>query len=409
MRYIFLGGLYPKNKEEHLLSRCVDNFQVAANVLQWKIVEGLEVLTGRSVSLLTLPFVGDFPRHYRDICVPGSELSHRDGACDLSMGFLNIRVLNIFSKYIQCKRGLKRILSEVGVDEDICIVVYGAFPYHIFPLAEIKKNYPNARVCLVVPDLPDMMGGDKSRLLIKAFNWLNGRALRRSLEIVDYFVLISKFMADKLPMNDRPWCVIEGIADSSSDKSMVKKYDKRIIILYSGTLARRYGICELLDAFQRIRCTHYRLWICGVGDGASEVYAAANTDKRITYFGQLPIDEVSKLQANATLLINPRTSFGEYTKYSFPSKIMEYLSSGTPCIMHRLPGVPDEYFDYCLVPSFESVDGILQAILDAEQLGGDRLYEIGLRAKKFIQSEKTAQHQCKKIISMVERREIYFQ
>ena len=35
------------------------------------------------------------------------------------------------------------------------------------------------------------------------------------------------------------------------------------------------------------------------------------------------------------------------SKYFFPSKMMDYLASGTPTISTKLKGIPEEYFNYC--------------------------------------------------------------
>lgn len=58
----------------------------------------------------------------------------------------------------------------------------------------------------------------------------------------------------------------------------------------------------------------------------------ATKDRRIQYLGSIPHDEILQLQRTASLLVNPRTPEGIYTKYSFPSKTMEYLASGTPTL-----------------------------------------------------------------------------
>lgn len=55
------------------------------------------------------------------------------------------------------------------------------------------------------------------------------------------------------------------------------------------------------------------------------------------------------MQQQATLLVNPRKGHEEYTKYSFPSKTMEYMASGTPTIMYKLPGLPIEYEEYLVL------------------------------------------------------------
>ena len=52
------------------------------------------------------------------------------------------------------------------------------------------------------------------------------------------------------------------------------------------------------------------------------------------------------LHKRATALINPRKPNSKITRFSFPSKNMEYLSSGTPMIGYKLDGIPSEYYDY---------------------------------------------------------------
>ena len=72
------------------------------------------------------------------------------------------------------------------------------------------------------------------------------------------------------------------------------------------------------------------------------------------------------MQQQATLLVNPRKGHEEYTKYSFPSKTMEYMASGTPTIMYKLPGLPIEYEEYLvLLPdnSQETLTAILKQCL----------------------------------------------
>ena len=171
----------------------------------------------------------------------------------------------------------------------------------------------------------------------------------------------------------------------------------------TGTLARRYGVIDLVNAFSCIPDKKFRLKVCGVGDGLANILAATKIDRRIEYMGQLPRDEVLRLQESADLLINPRTSDGEYTRYSFPSKVMEYFASGTPTVMHRLPGIPDDYFKHCIVPPTEDAEGLTQAILIASSLGHAELRRIGLGARDFILSEKSAVQQCQKIVQLIDR------
>ena len=402
MRIVLLGGLFPKENESFFMSKGKNNFQVAADALQWELVDGFESVLGKKVNIVTAPFVGTYPRDYDDMWVRGFKFSREFEEENYSAGFLNLKVMSNFSRYFSCKRILEGLMSKFSRDEKVCIVVYGMFAYLLAAAVASKRTFSNLKVCLVVPDLPDMMGGDSSRLKIRLYNYFNGRALDRALRGVDGYVLLSKFMTERLPIEDRPWCVMEGIAKERERRGRTSD-SKVISILYSGTLAKRYGVIDLLDAFRKIEGSHFRLWICGVGDGVCDVVAAAANDARIDYLGQVPREEVLALQERATLLVNPRTSIGDFTRYSFPSKILEYMSSGTPCIMHRLAGVPEEYFEHCIIPPSEDGAGLCLAILEAERMGRERLSAIGISARDFVAANKTAGKQCEKIVHLIDR------
>ena len=142
------------------------------------------------------------------------------------------------------------------------------------------------------------------------------------------------------------------ISSSSSEKG---KY-----IFYSGTMAEKYGIKLLVDAFLKIKHKDYELLLCGSGDSVDYITGLCNN--KIKYLGVLDNEAVLAYQRNATLLVNPRTNEGEFVKYSFPSKILEYFSSGTPTLMYRLDGVPDDYYEFCFEAKSMSPEGLAQEI-----------------------------------------------
>lgn len=401
MKILFVGGLFSEEKKDFFFSKTKASFENAANALQWEIVHGLELNLGKSLSIFSVPFVGDYPRDYSDLFVKGFPFRRYPGDKSVSVGFFNLKIFNFFSKYLSCKRALHKYMqTDSGESDQNFVVVYGVHAYLILAAAYLKRQIPGVRICLVVPDLPDMMGGDSSRLVIKVFNLINNHFVSRGLNSVDCFVLLSKHMTDRLPIEGRPWCVVEGIAGERALEN-TKKDAGTFSILYSGTLAKRYGVLELLDAFSKIRGEKFRLWICGAGDGEADVKRAAELDSRIVFFGQIARGDALLMQQQADVLINPRTSEGDYTKYSFPSKIMEYFSSGTPSILNHLQGIPEEYFSYCIVPESEDADGLRNAILRVEAMGEDARHQLGSSARNFILSCKSARIQSMKIIELI--------
>ncbi|MBR2471847.1 MAG: glycosyltransferase, partial [Clostridia bacterium] len=108
-------------------------------------------------------------------------------------------------------------------------------------------------------------------------------------------------------------------------------------------------------------------------------------------------------QSRASVLVNPRTNEGEYTKYSFPSKTMEYLAAGKPVIMHKLDGIPDEYDEYLYYINGSSAEDLKDAIVKACSKTDDELALFGAKASRWVLKEKSPSGQAKKIIRMIEK------
>ena len=106
-------------------------------------------------------------------------------------------------------------------------------------------------------------------------------------------------------------------------------------------------------------------------------------------------------QREATLLVNPRTPEGEFTKYSFPSKTMEYLASGVPTLIYSLQGIPDEYLDYCFHLEEMGVDALYSKIEEIFHTDSFTLKDIGAKARHFILDNKNPYEQCLKVLELI--------
>ena len=100
-------------------------------------------------------------------------------------------------------------------------------------------------------------------------------------------------------------------------------------------------------------------------------------------------------------MVNPRKAEQSFTKYSFPSKTIEYMASGTPMIGYRLPGIPEEYYRYIYVAS-QDEGGLENCLKKVMTFSQQQRNEFGLSAKQFIRNEKNAEKQCAKIIKLIE-------
>ena len=119
---------------------------------------------------------------------------------------------------------------------------------------------------------------------------------------------------------------------------------------------------RLIEAFELIEDPETSLHICGGGELKSYVDAMCQKDTRIHYYGVVSSERANELLQSASVLVNPRQNDSEYTKYSFPSKNIEYLMTGSPVVAYMLDGIPKNYQDFFEVPHSNDTQALAEAI-----------------------------------------------
>lgn len=390
----YLGSIYPKHTFDELIKR-KQFVDYPANVFQHSLLKGLDDHI-MDLRVITSPVIRSQYAAVKDICKP-SMFSHKNNGTyqDLYVGTLSIPGLQIVAEFWKVFRALRRELS-ISKQSNI-VIIYALHSPFLISAVLLRKRISCS--CVVVPDLPEFMtvsAGFLRKLGKKIDRYIINYCLKR----LDRYVLLSPYMKEKLPIKNKPWVLVEGIYDTTANPENIQRCNERVVF-YGGSLSGRYGILELLDAFRGLDKENYRLWICGDGDAREEVIRAAEEDGRVKYFGVVSHQQVLKMQQQATVLINPRSSVGEYTKYSFPSKTMEYLASGTPTIMCHLPAIPKEYDEHIFYITDESVAGIKRIIEEVCEKSQEELDNFGEKAANFIKTEKNAFIQAEKIVKLI--------
>jgi len=387
---LYFGSFIPVCMEEYIWKQSIESYGASSNTFQHALIDGLKE-NKFSFDILTVPSVGSFPLRYKKLFVPRNCNS---GKNEYSCGYLNLTYFKSYSIYFNALRIIEKWVRKSIYNR--IIIVYSLLPEYINSALAVKRKYGDVVIIVIVLDLPEFFGVQDS-LIKKVISKQKTKQAYKYLNLVDGFVVLTKDMALRLDILDKPWVLIEGIYKETALHEVGDKFSYKTI-LYSGSLDKRFGIELLLKAFMEIK-GNYRLLICGQGDMSSYVKECASIDKRILFLGLLQRDEVLRLQVKSTLLINPRKE-GEYTKFSFPSKTMEYMASGTPVLMYHLECIPPEYDDY-LIYIHEGVGGIKTTILEWIDKDINELNEFGKRAKDFIVRNKNNIHQSKKLIELV--------
>ena len=245
----------------------------------------------------------------------------------------------------------------------------------------------------IVTDLPDMLSG--SRFSKGLANFV--------IRHCTHYVLLTEAMNEYLNKQGKPYVILEGHADiSMADRipSMEKKSTPRVCF-YAGGVSRQYGLANLVDGFRKADLPKAQLYIYGPGDYVKELQQIAAEDDRIFYGGMLLNTEIVEKEQQATLLVNPRPTDEEYVKYSFPSKTMEYMASGTPVLTTVLPGMPKEYHPYVYLLEDETAEGIADMLTKVLAHSDEELFQKGNEARTFVLEQKNNVIQARKILEML--------
>ena len=247
----------------------------------------------------------------------------------------------------------------------------------------------------IVTDLPDMLGG--SSFSKKLANFV--------IRHCTHYVLLTEAMNDYLNKAGKPYVILEGHADiTMADRvpSMDRKSKPRICF-YAGGVSRQYGLANLVEGFRKADLPDAQLHIYGPGDYVKELQQIAVEDERVFYGGMLLNSQIVEKEQEATLLVNPRPTGEEYVKYSFPSKTMEYMASGTPVLTTVLPGMPKEYHPYVYLLEDETSDGIAKMLKEVLCHSDEELFRKGNEARAFVLERKNNVIQARKILEMLEK------
>ncbi len=391
---IFLGPLYQTKEEKKILAYSRRGVSNAVAQFQARLLNGFSE-NGESVTIVNVLPVGTWPRQYKKLILPSEEWSFHNAPC-YEVGGINLPFLKQWIR----KRKTKKLLSRLTAQEKE-VVIYSTY----LPFLQAVWDLPaDVKVTLIVTDLPEYYDFRKISRLKKWLRKRNTKKIYKRMSRIDNFVLLTEEMKYPLQVAERPYVVVEGIGESLEDKLVQdKRAVEKEIVFYSGGVHYLFGIAHLVEAVRSMTRSDVELWICGDGDAAEWVKEVSAQDARIRYFGFVPFERVAQLRKSATVLINPRPNEGEYTKYSFPSKTMEYMASGLPVVMHKLSSVPEEYDEYLTYIQENSAEGIKQALEKVFAMSMEERALFGRRARSFILENKNETTQTKKILRMIKR------
>lgn len=398
---IFIGRFFPRQLLKELSYNSFGKAGLSNHNFEMSIINGLCKQDDMNLRCLSIPGVYSYPHNNRMLFTKAESYDYGNTRMD-SVGFCNLMLVKEIWSTIALAFKLKRLISE-SKDNRVDLII-NTPDNRLLNAARYARWFTRKRITqtVIIPDIPSMITGMDKQNPIKGY--LLEYISRSSMKMVsnsDGLVLLTEAMMDFI---EKPvsHIVMEGIVDvETMDLDTKNEGSDKKIIIYTGTLRRIFGVMNLVNAFQLIDNAEVELWICGSGDAKEDIEEAARQNSRIKFFGLVDSQTALRMQSQATVLVNPRTSEGEYTKYSFPSKTMEYLLSGKGTIINRLPGIPEEYYDYVFTPEDESVEALAECIKMVLTMDPQMLKARTQAGRDFIISQKNSKIQVKRIVDMI--------
>lgn len=311
----------------------------------------------------------------------------------LEITYLWCKKNKIISVLSSLKKNMRLIKAWVKGKEEKVILTYSVNPLHVIPALLLRRKCGFKVVTLC---------SEVSVYRRKGRFHLAGQISRKISSCLDNsfdgYILLSKYMNEIVNQRKQPYMVMEGVAQ---EYPRTEKMKKTLAVMYAGGLTQDNGIEILLEGFCKLAHPKAELWICGDGPLKECVEGYAQKHENIHYYGIWPNDEVQRMEQEAAVLIAPRFSKNDFTKYSFPSKTIEYMTSGTPAILTRLKGIPEEYFDYAYILEDETAEGICNLLGEVLAEDGRVREEKGQKARAFVLTHKNYLEQSKRILAFL--------
>ena len=409
MKILVLSSLVPVEDQKFYDSSSKGMIANSSNAFQQGLFLSPVLSRENEVTIFTCPAIGSYPRLFTKIF--SKESYHEsEGVRIYSVRFFNFTVLKQISISLKLMSSIFRY-SLRGERGDV-VICYSLLPSYTSVAMFLKKTIlKKSKFIFIVPDLPKFFDAPSKSILKKILQKINIIVADYFSGAADGYIFFSVQMSMEKKFKNKPYIVMEGIynpIEADLDKfelDLYKKFENLTqgcrTILYTGSIDLRFGLGDLVSAFARIEQKDIRLVVCGSGSGLSEFLKLIEKNKRIIYCGAVSRAMSLVMQKKATVLVNPRRADEEYTKYSFPSKTLEYLASSRPVVMYLLPGMPIEYVKYINTPADGSIDSLASKLAEVALDTGGEFLDRAISAAEFIKNNKTSNAQSSKIETFI--------
>lgn len=133
--------------------------------------------------------------------------------------------------------------------------------------------------------------------------------------------------------------------------------DDDTVVMFAGTFDRVRGIDKFLSIIPQIEDRDVTFWISGTGSKQElqRIRNATNKldDDRVEYFGSLPWEEYRRRLVSADVFVNFQNPNANISDYTFPSKLLDFLSAGGLIVSTDMGDIPTTFDNEIQISGYE--------------------------------------------------------
>ena len=198
----------------------------------------------------------------------------------------------------------------------------------------------------------------------------------------DGFITLTEELNDLYNEKEKPHIVIEGIVENNIETEPVNI--KKPYIFFCGSLIKRYGVYDLIEAYKKLDNPNIDLYIAGHSGNMSNFNDAIKKNPNIHFLGTINVRDILNYEAHALVNVNPRPYSEDLDRYSIPSKTIEYLTSGVITISVRNSKLQPHFENEVYWINSSTPDEIMKALKDVIEMDEEERKAIGLKAKEKV-------------------------
>lgn len=385
---LYLG--YAINKSE---ASTLYGASIAGNNMQINVLKNLSKYKDIDIKSITIYPTAAYPKG--KLFINRKEIQLFDGMSSIRVSMLNIPFYKQFFETFMTYFEAYKIVKKKKID---IIFTFNMFPQIGLPAMWLKKMF-GCKIVTLLADLPIEDGEVRNKLYLR-LRTLYDRLTKKAIVSSDKIIALNQHGVESYAP-DSKYIVVEG---GIEQESIVELPIKQLIqknIVYSGSLVAYSGIMNLIEAMKFVKNDQVILDIYGTGPLVDYVTKCAKEMKRVCYHGKVDNETMRRIQQEAYLLINPRPIHDPIAMVTFPSKIFEYMMSGTPVLTTKLNGFTNDYLDKMYLIENEEPTLIADKIDEIMELPISQLTAKAALARHFVIENKTWEMQCEKIYQFI--------